>query len=348
MSNTTNDIVPDLIPFASKIYVAHRRGVIPAARMRKGTPSDLLITWRRRLLNQWFMKHVPGLHKLVADQASKFLGRSLAGVPLDPAWRLEPFPSLILKLPGILEDMLPFLVDGRLTSMHGIKRFLGGKSVEFADGSVIEDVDAVICCTGYIADWSAAPFVETSTPAAHGYKGEPIRRLYMNMFPPRYADSCAMLCYSAFGKNNGFSFSDVTSMAVSNLWRGVSSDMLPSKQKMERWIDQHQEWVAGRWALDSEINTSMVRQWEFQPWQHAAAGTGMDNLGWGWKGWMFWVRDRKMYNLMNHGVETAHMFRYFETGKRRVWAGARDEIIHQNELVKGTFPVQKMKAQQPA
>lgn len=341
LSNTTNDIAPDLVPHASKLYVSHRRGAIPAARLRKGVPSDLLITWRRRLINQWMMKHVPGFHKFCADMVTKFVGPSFAGVPLDPAWRLEPFPSLVLSLPGLMQDLMPFLVDGQLTSLHGIKRFTGGKSIEFTDGTVLDDVDTVICCTGYEADWSAAPFVETSTPKGHNYSGEPMHRLYMNMFPPKYADSCAMFCYSAFGKNNGFSFSDVTAMALSNIWRGVSSDMMPDRENMERWIDQHQEWVASRWALDHTVDPSMVRQWEFQPWQHEAAGTGMENLGWGWKGWRFWFQDRKMYNMMNNGVETAHMFRYFETGKRPTWPGAREAIIHQNELVKKTFPLKK-------
>lgn len=255
---------------------------------------------------------------------------------LDPAWGLEPFPSLSLVLPGTWEDVFDLLKQGKVESLPGIKQFTGPKSIEFADGQIIDDIDAVVLCTGYVADWRSAPFVETSKPTAHGYKGGEIRRLYMNLFPPAYADSCVMLCYSAYGKNNGFSFADVTAMAVSNAWRGI--EKLPSKQDMETWIDKHQAWVASRWALDPTTSIGCVKQWEFQGWLHRAAGTGMENLGWGWKGWLFWFKDRKMYNLMNHGVETAHAFRYFETGKRKTWDGAREEIIHQNELVK-VFPV---------
>ncbi|KAK2616624.1 hypothetical protein QQS21_000447 [Conoideocrella luteorostrata] len=343
LSNTTSDVVPNLISVASQVYVSHRRGAIPAARLRKGTPGDLLITWRRRIINQWLMKAVPTLHRKLSDQIVNYAAKSFAGVPIDPAWRLQPYPSLTLRLPGMLEEVLPYLADGRLTSLHGIRRFVGMKSIEFEDGTVLDDVDAVIYCTGYKADWSAAPFVEMSTPTSHGYDGAPMHRLYMNLFPPQYADSCALLCYSAFGKNNGFSFSDVMSMAISNIWRGVSSDMIPNKPEMEHWIDERQEWVASRWALDNACDISMVRQWEFQPWLHEAAGTGMENLGWGWKGWRFWLQDRMMSNLMNHGVETAHMFRYFETGKRRTWAGAREAIIHQNRVVKETFPIETTK-----
>ena len=159
----------------------------------------------------------------------------------------------------------------------------------------------------------------------------------MNIFPPKYADSAAMVCYSGFGKNNGFSFSDVISMAISSVWRGLET--LPPREEQEAWIDNHQNWIAKRWHQEPGTALSAVKNYEFQPWLHKAAGTGMENLGWGLAGWKFWWSDMKMYNLMANGVETAHMFRYFETGKRKTWAGARDEIIRQNQLVKDKFPI---------
>jgi dimethylaniline monooxygenase (N-oxide forming) len=275
------------------------------------------------------------LAALLADTVVRHLGRRAFG-KLDPAWRLEPFPSLALKLPGSWEDVVPLLKSGVVTSLHGIKRFTEPKSIEFGDGTVLDDIDAVICATGYKADFSLAPFVETSMPTAHGYQGEPLRRMYMNLFPPRYADSCVLLCYSAFGKSNGFSFADVTAMAVSNVWRG--KERLPTRVEMEQHIDAHHAWVASRWRMEPQIDPSMVRQWEFQSWLHRAAGTGMESLGWGWQGWKFWLKDRKMYNIMNNGVETAHMYRFFETGKRRTWEGAREAILHMNEVVK-MFPI---------
>lgn len=213
---------------------------------------------------------------------------------------------------------------------------MGSRSVEFDDGTIIDDVDAVICATGYKADFSVAPFLEESTPA--NYDGDPITRLWMNLFPPQYADSIYMMCYSAYGKSNGFSFCDVSSMAISNVWRGVHP--IPSREEMEKAVDKHQEWVASRWRLDDKTDVSVVKQWEFQDWLHDAAGTGMDNLGWGWKGWKFWFKDPKMSYLMNNGVETAHAFRFFETGKRKTWPGAREAIVHMNELVK-VFPLKE-------
>ncbi|KAK3316569.1 flavin-containing monooxygenase 9 [Apodospora peruviana] len=342
LSSTSGDIIPDLMPVASKVYVSHRRGALPFKRYHKGTPQDLGITWRRRQLSHIATRYFPRASKWLADTATNFLVNRTWN--LDPTWRLTPVPSITLVLPGSFELVMPLLQDGSLTSLHGITRFVGPKAIEFADGTVVDDVDAVILCTGYGADWNpVAPFIESSAtvPNKPDYKGPPLYRLYMNLFPPKYADSCVLLNYSAFGKNNGFSFASVTAWAVSNVLRGA--EPVPSREEMEAHIDRHHEWVADRWAQDKTTDTSAVRQWEFQRFLHTVAGTGMaENLGWGWKGWLFWLRDRKLSGLMNDGVETAHAFSFFETGKRPTWEGARDEILRVNDMVKGMFPAKKV------
>ncbi|KAL8388174.1 hypothetical protein RB595_009404 [Gaeumannomyces hyphopodioides] len=337
MSASSGEVIPDLVPHVSKLFVSHRHGALPIKRWIGGRPADVNITWRRRQISFFVTRYMPRVAKLAADTGLKILARRSFG-PLNPAWRLKPFPSLTLKLTGAWHSIIKALRDGTAESLHGIRRFVGPRSVEFEDGRVEHDVDAVICCTGYRGDFSLAPFVETSVPTAHGYKGRPLYRLYMNMFPPAYPDSCALLCYSAFGKSNGFTFADLTAMAISNVFRGVEPQ--PSRAEMERHIDLHQKWVASRWRQENSTDTSCVKQWEFQGWLHQAAGTGMENLGWGWKGWKFWWEDREMYRLMNHGPETAHAYRYFETGKRKTWDGAKEAIIKVNKLVEA-IPLQK-------
>lgn len=327
-----------MIPTVSKIYTSHRRGVVIVKLWRNGTPTDLLVSRSRRQTFQAIQRNFPKASQALADWGSRYLMWSTWG-ELDPAWRISPYPSAILALPSTAQHVIPSLRDGTLTSLHGVRRFVGPRAIEFEDGTVLGDIDAVVCATGYSADFDVAPFVEHGPPAPD-YAGPPLPRLWMNLVPPRYADSVVLLCHSTLGKNNGFSFSDVIAMAVSNIWRGVHA--VPSREVMEREVDAHHEWVAARWRLDSNTDTAAVKQWEFQGFLHEAAGTGMENLGWGWKGWKFWFKDRKMYNLMNHGVETAHAFRFFETGKRKTWSGAREAIIQANKAIK-VFPIKGMK-----
>ncbi|TDZ60899.1 Monooxygenase aurF [Colletotrichum trifolii] len=336
-SATLGDLAPVLAEQVEKLYISHRNGGLVMSRWRNGVPSDLLITRWRRQMSFFLQRHFPTLTNKLVLLSTGLLMRQYG--PIDPSFRLtEGRAPLTLTLASCIDVVLDLLRAGKATSLHGIKRFLGGKSIEFEDGTVMDDVDAVICCTGYQADFDLVPFLETSRPdadaAGKAYKGPPIARLYMNIFPPAHADSIAVLAYSTYGKNNGFSFSDVTAMAISNIWRGVSADMIPPRSEMERAIDRHQRWIAGRVNLEKRSDVASVKQWEFQGFLHEAAGTGMENLGWGWKGWMTWFRDPYMVYLINHGVETAHAFRYFETGKRKTWDGAREAIIHMNKLVK--------------
>lgn len=340
ISSTASDVIAALLQVASKVYMSHRRGALIVPKSRKGYPPDLMVSWRRRQITSFLRRTFPNFSTWLADRVVGYMTKQMWS-DLDPAWGVLPPPSITLSPRALSEHIILALKDGSLTSLPGIKRFTGPTSIESADGTVLDDIDAVICATGYRADFSAAPFLERSRPSNYG--GPDIARLWMNLFPPTYADSIVMLCYSAFGKNNGFSFSDVTSMAVSNVWRGVHPT--PTVSEMEKEIDNHHNWVASRWRLDNNIDVSMVKTWDYQDFLHNAAGTGIENLGWGWKGWKFFFQDPKMSYMMNNGVETAHAFRYFETGKRKVWPGARDAIIHMNELVKVFHIKDEKKAQ---
>ncbi|KAJ5885164.1 dimethylaniline monooxygenase [Penicillium taxi] len=338
LCSSSGDIIPTLMPVASRVWVSHRRGSVFIRRFRNGTPVHLPLTWRYRttgvVLEQWF----PSFARFCGDLAVKYLSRSMLGGKPDPAWGIEPYPSPSLILPGVWERVLPFLQDGSLTSLKGLTKFVGPKSIEFADGTVLDDVDTVILATGYEADFSLlSEVVERSRPNLDWYQGPDMYRLWMNLFPPRWADSVAVLNYSTFGRTNGFSFADMMSMAISSAWQGI--EPFPSIENMECHVDEHQRWIAKRWRIEPNTPTSAVKPWEFQGWLHRAAGTGMENLGWGWKGWKFWWQDREMYKLMKDGVETVHMYRFFETDRRQAWPGSRNAIVHVNEVVQKTFPL---------
>jgi dimethylaniline monooxygenase (N-oxide forming) len=101
---------------------------------------------------------------------------------LDPAWRIQPPPSITSTLPAASETLVSLFRERKITSMNGIRRFRGPRSIEFVDGVVLNDVEAVICATGYTADFSLAPFIQSSSP--NGANGRSIIHLYQNLFPP--------------------------------------------------------------------------------------------------------------------------------------------------------------------
>jgi len=60
------------------------------------------------------------------------------------------------------------------------------------------------------------------------------------------------------------------------------------------------------------------------------AGTGTDSyLGYGWKGWWFWVYDFRLCNLLM-GFDTPLAERLF-AGKRKRWEGAREAIFREEQ-----------------
>lgn len=338
VSSSASDIINCVLPVASNVYMSHRRGGYVIPTWRKGVPGDLMITWRRRQMSAFLQRYLPRFHRWSTDTALRFVMRSHWG-RLDPEWRILPSHSITHAMPGATNSLIPLLQEGKITSVHGIKRFTGPSSLELNDGTVLENIDTVMCATGYTANFDVVPFLEQSRPP--NYTGPDLVRLWMNIFPPQYADSMALLCHSAYGKNNGFSFNDVQSMAVSNIFRHTHP--LPPQSAMNKQIDAHHAWLAHRHREEpTGFQPSAVRTWEFQQFLHDAAGTGMENLGWGWKGWKFFFKEPKMSWLMNNGVETAHAFRFFETGKRRTWVGAREAIVRANEAVK-VFPVKDEK-----
>lgn len=70
---------------------------------------------------------------------------------------------------------------------------------------------------------------------------------------------------------------------------------------------------------------------DWMAWADNMAGLGIaERLGYGARGWSFWLNDRKLCNILMDGVSSPHMYRLFETGRRKAWTGAREEILRIN------------------
>ncbi len=213
-----------------------------------------------------------------------------------------------------------------------MRRFVGDSKVELIDNTVLE-VDTVILCTGYEPDFSLTPDfspLESWEEKKASKNQTPLARLYQNIFPPEYADSLAYMNYVAL-TDGAITVIDVAAMAIAQVWKGGFA--LPSEQEMNAEIDKHHEWVRSL-GRDDSVYTGIVRPGPWYAFLNRAAGTGVDeNLGYGWEGWKFWMRERKLSGLMLKGVMTPFMYRVFE-GRRKKWEGSKEAIFHANEHVK--------------
>jgi dimethylaniline monooxygenase (N-oxide forming) len=234
------------------------------------------------------------------------------------------------------DDLIPELRAGRIISTHSIRRICGPRSIEFEDGAKLDDVDTIILATGYAMTFTVIKSAITySTPSVPSPKIDSQRNLYpqpdlyQNIFPVDYADSMAVLNFCIV-QDNASTTRELISMAVAQIWKGNSA--LPSKEGMRQAIDEHHVWFAHK------SRKSFVTQWDgliapdpFFRFIDAAAGTGVyQHLGFSFEAFKFLLSEPKLYFLMAWGVSSPHIYRFFDSGKRKPWPGAREAILHVN------------------
>jgi dimethylaniline monooxygenase (N-oxide forming) len=251
---------------------------------------------------------------------------------LEPEWRIHPPHSILCHQPTVSDTLCTNLEDGSIISKHSVQEFVGPNTVKFTD-STTAVVDTLICCTGYTRDFTLIPELRNSEMDAWSEKpksdGQPLQRLYQNIFPPAHSDTIAFL--NNFTYPTGYMWiADLASMAVAQVWKGNSS--LPSVEEMNLQIDRHHAWLTTLVERET-VASDFVQEGDWLYWCHDTAGTGINEyLGYRLAGWDFWARERRLSNLLMGGVETPFALRLFD-GKRKKWEGAKQAIINVNQEV---------------
>ena len=335
IGNTGADVASDLVGVAEKIYVSHRGGQNILSRWANGRPLDLFSNRRKAAIGKAVASCAPGLaRKMVNSVAGKLTDSCFE---LDPAWGFKPAPFLLTHAPIVSEAFVDHLRSGALELVPGVRRFVGGHTVELENGTKVE-VDAVIFCTGYSTSFSLAPDLITynkpSEAQTHDTSSSsssstvpPLARLYKNIFSPEHPDSIAFT-NNWQASDSVMAVSDLVAMAITQVFAGNFS--LPRRDAMEKEIDAHHAWV--EWMADGEgTYAELINKEPWMDWLHCAAGTGVnENLGYGWQGWKFWATDRVFCDMLMTGIDSPHIARLFD-GRRKKWVGARDALVRANE-----------------
>lgn len=327
--NSAMDAAVDLTGHASKVYLSHRRGAFIIPRMVGEQRFDAFASWRATRLGFLVSLYAPWLHMwafyhFFASVANKTWGR------LDPAWRLDPNRDCAVNISGMIinDHLVPALRQGKIKSVHGVARVKGGKTVELDDGREVE-VDVIVACTGYHT--SFGPFGAAVTFSKPHQDVPPQPDLYRNIFPIDHADSLAVLNYIV-AMDSAATMRELAGMAIAQVWAGKKS--LPPRVEMRAQIDEQHTWFANKTLASPMTNfEGEMEPYSWLTWVDQMAGTGMfEHMGWTWKGIKFWLSEPRFCMLMGWGVNSPHLYRFFETGGRKAWAGARAAIMHVNEL----------------
>ncbi|KAH8646141.1 flavin monooxygenase-like protein [Xylariales sp. PMI_506] len=327
LDNSAADIAVDLTQQTRETFISYRRSTqIMPQTTREGNPLEFSTSWSTTRRKYWLSEYIPGIYAKASSRVVRKTAEAAWG-PHDMAWNFEPSPGCELYTSPIRSDNLaPYMRDRKVTLVTSIKAIVSAHEVVLENDEIIEGVDAIILCTGYHNDFGMMNDALTWTTIDPKY---PLPNLYQGVFPPEHPDSIACLCYPLLPESDN-STRELTAMAVAQIWSGKSR--LPSQAAMWAWIHEYQPWLTYGCQIFGGGCKGRLKPHHWLRWVHDAAGTGLyEHIGW-WSGaaWRLWWVDRELYNLCAHGVLTPHLYRLFDTGKRKVWSGARDAIIEAN------------------
>lgn len=338
MSNSAADTATSLVGIAEEIFLSHRHGSVVLPRyLKDGTSLDHNLSYRQSNIKDTLDGFAPRLGAKFIDSITGRISRENFG-DFDPEWNLNLPPSLLHQAPTVSDTLIPALRDGSIISTAAPSRITGPNAVQLDDGKTVH-VDAIIYCTGYEVDYSILGCYDPTLidPTVSEARNKLTPRLYQNVFSLTYPESLAFVGI-AIAFSPAFMISDLTSMAIAQLWSTrAHTPNLPARRTMERWYEEHLVWADYLRSLSPhrKFVPLMVKNGPWLKWAQDAAGTRLEeNLSYtSVQAWRFWWKDRKFCTLLTDGVWSPHMYRLFESDRRKKWDGARAAIETVNTRV---------------
>jgi dimethylaniline monooxygenase (N-oxide forming) len=344
MHATAQDVTNSLSESAKQVYLSHRHGLLLLPRYGEdGATFDSSGTLILTLFTAWMTRNLPRLFYWMMDKVlQKMSTKAFPDIPKE--WGLLPPPSLAVSTPLMADTLWRHLQSQFAEPVPSIRRIIGPHSIELENGRILDNIDSIIYCTGYQFNMPDGLIAEDIHPYPNGSIGEP-PNLYRNIFP-LHRDSLIRNSIAFLGQGAfifpGFVQSELSAMAVSQIWKGNSS--LPSYDSMLKWREHH---LLERCATietykppleGSTFYPTLVNTGDQFQWLDETAGTGLYqnlSLAWfNWRAWRLWWQDKELYYVCMRGLFTPALWRLFETGKRKALPRdkCRSIIMNQNKI----------------
>ncbi|ORX81026.1 FAD/NAD(P)-binding domain-containing protein [Basidiobolus meristosporus CBS 931.73] len=253
------DIANELSHTAEEVIISSRSGTFILPRLTSsGLPLDLM--------------HYRFLSAIAPTWLSDFIITNYLLVPptgwLNPSKKI----SFLEKPPAASGNLLERLASGHVLTMPGVKRFLNdGRSIEFTNGDVVSDVDAIILATGFKLDF---PFFTETDIEKYILGGQPRHKsscesgplwLYQGMLPPDYP-SIAFVGF-VFTLDSAFNVSDIQNRYITSLWTGTIS--LPPRSNISQYLEDKRKRLPSTqrviWEPNQNYLNDLASQCGFYP-----------------------------------------------------------------------------------
>nr|XP_046248400.1 flavin-containing monooxygenase 5-like [Scatophagus argus] len=303
IGNSGGDIAVELSRVTKQLYLSTRRGAWILNRVGdNGLPLDLFFN---RMLN-FLLGILPfGVFCGLGErQLNKRFDHTL--------YNLKPKHRLFSQHPTVNDDLPNRILSGTIQVKPNIRRFQGS-SVEFDDGSVVEDVDLVVFATGYRFSF---PFLASQVVSVSENKAS----LYKYVFPPELDRPTLAIIGLVQPLGAIMPISEMQARWATRVFKGCIK--LPSVASMLKDIQCKQQAMAGRYVT-SQRHTIQVDYVDYMDEIAELVGVRASCL-------RLLLTDPKLWLNVLFGPCTPYQYRLRGPGK---WAGARQAILTQWERV---------------
>lgn len=139
---SASDAACGLAPHASKVWIAHRSGVVFTPRYTPdGAPFDKMPPLWFMIFSAYLSAWFPGAFYWILDTALGMMSKK-AYPNIPESWGVNNAPSIAVTTPLITEELYPHLESGVCEPVASVARITGPKTVELTSGQVLEDIDA--------------------------------------------------------------------------------------------------------------------------------------------------------------------------------------------------------------
>uniref|UniRef100_A0A8C4GG00 Flavin-containing monooxygenase n=1 Tax=Dicentrarchus labrax TaxID=13489 RepID=A0A8C4GG00_DICLA len=306
IGNSGGDIAVELSRVTKQVYLSTRRGAWILNRVSSyGLPIDMLndrvfVTIVRRMLP----------FGLVCSMAEKRINQRFD----HSLYNLKPKHRYCRKHqhPTVNDELPNRILSGTVQVKPNIRRFQGS-SVEFDDGSVVEDVDLVVFATGYRFSF---PFLASHVVTASENKAS----LYKYVFPPELDRPTLAIIGLVQPLGAIMPISEMQARLATRVFKGCIK--LPSVASMLKDIQCKQEAMARRYVT-SQRHTIQVDYVSYMDEIAELVGV-RPNIS------RLLLTDPRLGLKVMFGPCTPYQYRLRGPGK---WAGAREAILTQWERV---------------
>ncbi|CAI5640022.1 dimethylaniline monooxygenase [N-oxide-forming] 5 isoform X1 [Oreochromis niloticus] len=308
IGNSGGDIAVEISRSAEKTFLSTRQGAWVMGRMStNGVPLDIAVI--KRINNVLFQLLPKTLVNWVAERAlnNKYDHR---------LYGLKPKHRLMERKPIINDDLPGRILQGAIVMKHNLEGFKDSRVV-FEDGTVEENIDAVVFCTGYIGKFPFLP----STLSEGPYEEV---TLYKRVFPPSLHPPTLAVMGLFQAKGPIMPTVEMQARWAVKVFLGQSR--LPPKEKMLDVIESERR----RNMQSYPCPRQAVLQVDYIPYLDFMAG----EVGVQPKLLRLFLRDPALWAKVFFGPCTPYQYRLSGPGN---WSGARQAIFTQWERVAQPF-----------